>query len=94
MLSVAEALATVLQHTQRLPPAGVPLTPAVLGAVLAEDVASDLDMPPLRQVDDGRLRGALPPICRRAQATLHVIEEVTAGRMPRVPLTRARRRGS
>ena len=86
MLTVAEALATVLQHTQRLPPTVVPLTPAVLGAVLAEDVVSDLDMPPYDKsmVDGYAVRCADLP---EGKGTLHVVEEVTAGRMPSRSLT-------
>src|SRR5205085_2398938 len=46
MFTVAEAQAVVLRNARVLSPATRPLTPAALGAVLAEDVASDLDMPP------------------------------------------------
>jgi molybdopterin molybdotransferase len=86
MLSVAEALATVLRHTQGLPSTVIPLTPAVLGAVLAEDVVSDLDMPPYDKsmVDGYALRCADLP---EGKGTLHVVEEVTAGRMPTRALT-------
>jgi molybdopterin molybdotransferase len=46
MLAVADALHLVLQHSYPAAPAIIsPLTDA-LGLVLAEDVASDLDMPP------------------------------------------------
>src|SRR5438876_698610 len=46
MLRVAEAQAVVLQQARPLPPEIVPLTPAALGLLLAEEIASDLDMPP------------------------------------------------
>src|SRR5579871_5941845 len=46
MLAVSEAQALVLQQAQPLPPETVPLSSDVLGRVLAEDVVSDLDMPP------------------------------------------------
>src|SRR5260370_19257705 len=46
MLPVAEAQRLVLQHARPLPPQTVPLTPPVQGLILAEDVTSDLDMPP------------------------------------------------
>jgi molybdopterin molybdotransferase len=86
MLSVSEAVATVLQHTQRLPSTVHPLTAAVLGAVLAEDVVSDLDMPPYDKsmVDGYAVRCADLP---EGKGTLQVVEEVTAGRMPTRALT-------
>jgi molybdopterin molybdotransferase len=86
MLTVAEALAAVLQHTQRLPPTVLPLTPAVLGAVLAEDVVSDLDMPPYdKSMVDGYAVRCTD--LAEGKGTLHVVEEVTAGRMPTRVLT-------
>jgi molybdopterin molybdotransferase len=85
MLTVAEAQALVLRHARPLPPATAPLTPAVLGAVLAEDVASDLDMPPYDKamMDGYAVRRADLPAGR---GRLTVIEEVTAGRTPRRPV--------
>jgi molybdopterin molybdotransferase len=82
MLTVAEAQGIVLRNTRPLPPADAPLTPAVLGAVLAEDVVSDLDMPPYDKamMDGYAVRSADLPGGRGALA---VIEEVTAGRTPR-----------
>ena len=44
MLAVAEALEIVLSLCRPLPAREVPLTTAALGSVLAESVASDLDM--------------------------------------------------
>jgi len=46
MLTVSAAQTLILQHLRPLPSAWLPLGPGVLGAVLAEDVVSDLDMPP------------------------------------------------
>jgi molybdopterin biosynthesis enzyme len=46
MLTVVEAQALVLQHARPLPPEMLRLDPSALGLVLAEDVVSDLDMPP------------------------------------------------
>jgi molybdopterin molybdotransferase len=82
MLTVAEAQAIVLRNTHPLPPVDAPLTPAPLGAVLAEDIASDLDMPPYDKamMDGYAVRSADLPDGR---GTLTVIEEVTAGRTPR-----------
>jgi molybdopterin molybdotransferase len=81
MLTVAEAQAVVLRHSRALAPATVALGPALLGAVLAEDVTSDLDMPPYDKalMDGYALRSADLPDGR---GTLTVVEEITAGRMP------------
>jgi len=46
MLPVEEALQIVLRHCRPLAAEPMPLTRAALGRVLAEDVASDIDMPP------------------------------------------------
>jgi molybdopterin molybdotransferase len=85
MLSVVEAQAIVLQHARALPPVAMALGPAALGLVLAEDVASDLDMPPYDKamMDGYALRtGDLAG----GKGLLTVVEEVTAGKMPTVPL--------
>ncbi len=81
MLTVAEAQAIVLRHTRPLPPQATPLTAAALGAVLAEDVASDLDMPPYNKamMDGYAVRSA---DLAAGPATLEVVEEITAGRTP------------
>ena len=83
-----------LAHVRPLPPEPMPLTPAALGLVLAEDVASDLDMPPYDKAHDGRLRRALRRPAATAGRRSTVIEEITAGRTPRTPSARARRRAS
>lgn len=85
MLSVSEAQALVLHHAAPLPPATTPLSAAALGLVLAEDIASDLDMPPYDKamMDGYALR------CddlRKGKAPLSVIEEITAGRTPQKAL--------
>jgi molybdopterin molybdotransferase len=81
MLAVSEAQAIVLQNAQPLASETVPLTPAVLGLVLAEDVVSDLDMPPYDKalMDGYAVRAADLP---GGRGDLVVIEEVTAGRTP------------
>jgi molybdopterin molybdotransferase len=85
MLSVADALAVVLRHARPLPPQPTPLTPAVLGGVLAEDVASDLDMPPFDKalMDGYAVRTADLP---GGRGELAVVEEVAAGRTPTRPV--------
>jgi molybdopterin molybdotransferase len=71
----------VLQHAAPLPPETAPLTSAALGLVLAEDVASDLDMPPYDKalMDGYAVRTADLPEGRGALA---VVEEITAGQTP------------
>ncbi|HEV3259491.1 MAG TPA: gephyrin-like molybdotransferase Glp [Gemmataceae bacterium] len=83
MLSVSEAQQIVLAHARPLPPAEIPLTPAALGLVLAEDVASDLDMPPFDKamMDGFAVRAADVP---EGRAGLAIVEEVLAGQTPRV----------
>jgi molybdopterin molybdotransferase len=85
MLSVAEAQSTILQTVRPLTAADVPLSPAALGLVLAEDVASDLDMPPHDKalMDGYAVRAADLPEGRTA---LVVVEEITAGRTPQHPV--------
>lgn len=87
MLSVSEAQAIVLQHTTRLPPHVIELSAPALGLVLAEDVVSDLDMPPYDKsmMDGYALRTA---DLQAGKGRLRVIEEITAGRMPTRPLAR------
>jgi molybdopterin molybdotransferase len=81
MLAVSEAQAIVLQHARPLSPEVVPLTPAALGLVLAEDVVSDLDMPPhdKAMMDGYAVRSA---DLAGGRGVLHVVEEITAGRTP------------
>jgi molybdopterin molybdotransferase len=81
MLTVAEAQSLILRQTESLAPETVPLAPAALGLVLAEDATSDLDSPPHDKsmmdgyaVRSGDLAGG--------RATLTVLEEITAGRTP------------
>jgi molybdopterin molybdotransferase len=85
MLTVAAAQAVVLEHARPLPPETVPLSPAVLGSVLAEDVASDLDMPPFDKalMDGYAVRTADLP---GGRGELAVVEEVAAGRTPTRPV--------
>jgi molybdopterin molybdotransferase len=85
MLSVAEAQTLVLQHARSLPPVSSLLMPPALGFVLAEDVASDLDMPPYDKalMDGYAVRTADLPDGR---GCLRVVEEVTAGQTPQQPL--------
>src|SRR4051794_15007987 len=80
MTEVPEALATVLDRVRPLAADAVALGPAVLGRVLSEDVASDIDSPPYaKSIMDGY---AVRSADVQGPTTLTVIEEVAAGRMP------------
>src|SRR4051794_22102663 len=85
MLSVVDAQRHVLDRARPLPPVTVPLAPAALGLVLAEDIAGDLDSPPYDKalMDGYAVRCADLP---NGQGSLRVVEEVTAGRTPTVPV--------
>jgi molybdopterin molybdotransferase len=84
-LSVADAQAIVLRHVRPLTPEPMPLTSAALGLVLGADVVSDLDMPPYDKsmMDGYAVRCADLP---KGRGTLDVIEEITAGRVPKLAL--------
>jgi molybdopterin molybdotransferase len=84
MLSVDEALRAVMERSAPLPPRLRPLG-EVLGCVLGEEVAADIDSPPFDKalVDGYAVRsGDLAGPDRR----LVVGEEITAGRTPTRPL--------
>jgi molybdopterin molybdotransferase len=85
MLSVAEAQSLVLRHAQPLAAEQLPLTPASLGAVLAEDIVSDCDSPPhdKAMMDGYAVRADDIP---EGRGTLRVIEEIIAGQTPQHPL--------
>src|ERR1700691_2572704 len=85
LLSVTEAQAIVLQHARPLPTEERQLADAPLGRVLAEDVISDLDSPPFdKALMDGYAVRTVD--LTEGQAALLVIEEVTAGRTPKLPV--------
>jgi molybdopterin molybdotransferase len=86
LLSVAEAQAIVLRESRPLPIESAPLGPASLGLILAEDVASDLDMPPYDKalMDGYAVRAADLP---EGRGDLRVLEEITAGQTPQHTLT-------
>src|SRR5437763_12684325 len=81
MLSVSEAQSLILEAVNPLPAETVPLTPAALGLVLAEDVVSDIDSPPYDKalMDGYAIRSA---DLAKGVNPLAVIEEITAGRTP------------
>jgi molybdopterin molybdotransferase len=81
MLSVAEAQEIVLQHAKVLPPETVLVAPVVLGQFLAEQVTSDIDMPPYDKamMDGYAVRSEDLP---SGHGLVTVIEEITAGQTP------------
>jgi len=80
MIPFQQAVSTVADNVQRLDPASMPLHDA-LGMVLAEDAASDVDMPPF---DKSAMDGFAVVAADLADAprTLRVIEDIPAGRVP------------
>lgn len=85
MLSVAEAREKVLELCRPPAAAMIPLARAALGCVLAESIASDLDMPPFDKslMDGFAVRAA---DLTTGKATLAVLEEIGAGITPRLPV--------
>ena len=80
MLTVDEALQSVLDHCRPLPARPVPLKEA-LGLLLAEEVASDIDSPPHdKSIVDGYALVAAD--LAGGSAELSVLEEVVAGANP------------
>jgi len=84
MISPEEALRQVLAHTPRLEAVEAPV-PEALGAVLAEPVASDMDLPPFN-------KSAMDGYAARAADLTHlptelaVTENVPAGAVPTRPV--------
>ena len=77
MLSVDEAIDTIIQHAGRQPAARVNLD-AALGLVLAEDVRADLDSPPFdKALMDGFAVRASD--LQNGQGELRKVGVVTAG---------------
>ena len=83
MLAVAEALKIVLEQVRPLPAETAPLSAQTVGLVLAEDVASDVDMPPFDKamMDGFALRS---DDLHQGQADFTIVEEIAAGKSPTV----------
>ena len=83
MIAVPEALKIVLEQVRPLPAETAPLAAPTLGLVLAEDVASDVDMPPFDKamMDGFALRSE---DLQEGKAELAIVEEIAAGKMPTV----------
>src|SRR5262249_25118586 len=85
MLEVAEALAEVLARVRPLGPATTPLSPRVLGRVLAADARADADSPPFpKSLRDGYAVRAAD--CAKPNAELRVVTEIAAGVVPTIPV--------
>jgi molybdopterin molybdotransferase len=89
MLAVADAQKLILGNTQPLTPQLVPLTESALGLLLAEDVVSDLDMPPFDKamMDGYAVRTA---DLNQGRGVLSVVEEIVAGKAPQTTLSAGR----
>jgi len=85
MLEVADAQAEVLARVEPRAFADEPLSAAVLGRVLAEDVRADADSPPFdKSLRDGYAVRAAD--CAGPGAELRVVGEVAAGAVPSRPI--------
>jgi molybdopterin molybdotransferase len=84
LLPVAEAQRRVLEHARAAAAETLPLH-SVLGLVLAEDVVSDVDSPPHDKalMDGYAVRSA---DLLDGRASLDVVQEITAGQVPRLPV--------
>jgi molybdopterin molybdotransferase len=89
MLAVADAQKLILANTQPLTPQVVRLGESALGLLLAEDVVSDLDMPPFDKamMDGYAVRTA---DMTAGKTVLSVVEEILAGQTPQTALTAGR----
>jgi len=85
MLSPADAARLILEHLRPLPAERRPLREA-LDLVLAEDVASPMDLPPWDNsaMDGYAIRGA--DVAGRSRIDLAVVETVPAGHFPTKPV--------
>ena len=84
MIEMDDAIRIVLENTRTIDTTRVGLG-EVLGRVLAEDVRSDIDMPPFDKalMDGYALRGAdIASASQTTPAILDVIEEIPAGNVP------------
>lgn len=85
LLQVSDAQQLVLQHSHQLPAETVPISSALLGRVLAEDIASDIDSPPFDKamVDGYALRSE---DVAEGIVTYRVVQGILAGQIPARPV--------
>ncbi len=89
MIPMDEAVRIVLEHTRTVDAISADLMDS-LGRVLAEDVASDVDMPPFNKsmMDGYAVFGEdLREASAERPAVLEVIEEIPAGTVPKKPVS-------
>ena len=81
MISVAEAIAAILERSPPLAARRVPLADA-LGLILAEDVVADIDLPPFDKalMDGHAVRSA--DLAATGEHRFRVVDEIIAGRTP------------
>lgn len=90
MIPMNEAIRIVMDHTPRLDAGYVDLMNA-LGHTLAEDVTSDINMPPFEKatMDGFAVVGAdIVNAEREHPVTLNIVEEIQAGSVPTKAITR------
>lgn len=81
MITVEEAQRIVIDNAEAAAPAPAPLSTVSLGLVIAEDVVSDIDMPPFdKAMMDGY--AVRSEDCAATPVELRVIEEIYAGDVP------------
>ena len=86
MITVQEALATVLARVEPNEAVAVPLHES-LGAILAEDIASDVDMPPFhKSAMDGF--AVIADDLAETPTTLKIVEDIPAGVVPTRTISR------
>lgn len=86
MLTVPEAQAKIRERVVPSSPEAWPLVPELAGLQLAEDIACDLDMPPFdKALMDGFAVRSVDLI--DGPCELEIIEEVSAGQLPKLKLT-------
>ncbi len=86
MLTVADAQKLILAYAQPLAPVQARLDESALGLLLAEDIASDLDVPPYdKAVMDGF--AVCSTDLQAGSAELTIVEEIVAGHMPQHAVT-------
>ena len=88
MIEMEDAIRIVLEHTAPIEPATVDLMDA-LGRTLAEDVRSDINMPPFdKAAMDGYavLGQDVADASEGRPAVLTVVEEIPAGKVPEKPV--------
>ncbi len=91
MISLSEAIRKTLEMTSRLPVESVPLSEAS-GRILAEEVATDIDMPPFDKssMDGFALRAH---DCAKLPATLEVAGQIPAGTYPDFQISKGQAAG-